>query len=194
MYPSSISPSNGCPHSAHHNTSHGGIPPNNNNFHYTKQQPTVECKCETNTQSPQTEENNKCQQKVKSFEYELANGVAALISQSSILCLNCGKNLLKQSSQKQSIEPVNKMSATGRDRLGFWGTSGDNEVPGSLSGQDRLHKKRYNKVSLWKIFNPFHDYTYVLSSQQLMMIMRYTFDAIRCNFFCVCRLVYRYFS
>lgn len=55
----------------------------------------------------------------------------------------------------QSTTPENKsvkenlkiMASAGnvRDRMGLWGTSGDNEVTGNLSGLDRLHKKRYNK-------------------------------------------------
>lgn len=50
--------------------------------------------------------------------------------------------------QKSETEDLKiKMSSAGnnRDRLGLWGTSGDNEVAGSLCGLDRLHKKRYNK-------------------------------------------------
>lgn len=55
---------------------------------------------------------------------------------------------MKQSQKPTEVKQINMaQSQSGRDRLGFWGTSGDNEVPGSLSGQDRLHKKRYNKVS-----------------------------------------------
>ena len=33
-----------------------------------------------------------------------------------------------------------------RDRLGLWGTGGNNEIPGSVSGLERLQKKKYNKV------------------------------------------------
>lgn len=33
-----------------------------------------------------------------------------------------------------------------RDRLGMWG-SGDIGVPGNISGLQRLHHKKYNKVS-----------------------------------------------
>lgn len=153
IYPSSINTDSVCPLSAKNATSrnsNGGIPNNNNSGHDCH----CECKCNnTNTTTKPNEENNKCQSKAKSFEYELANGVAALISQSSILCLNCGKNLLKQSKEQleQDSEATKKIpkhtKMASRDRLGFWGTSGDNEVPGSLSGQDRLHKKRYNKVS-----------------------------------------------
>lgn len=139
---------------SHHDTSRhnkGGIPNNNKNKSYEQQ--SCDCVCQTTTQSPpqqqQLEENIKCQQKAKSFEYELANGVAALISQSSILCLNCDKNPLKPSTEPVVIR---KMSSNCRDRLGFWGTSCDNEVPGSVSGHDRLHKKRYNKVSFSTLF------------------------------------------
>lgn len=32
-----------------------------------------------------------------------------------------------------------------RDRLGLWG-DGDSEVPGNVSGQQRLHHKKFNKV------------------------------------------------
>lgn len=35
-----------------------------------------------------------------------------------------------------------------RDRLGLWGTGGDNEIPGSVSGLERLQKKKYNKVNM----------------------------------------------
>lgn len=34
-----------------------------------------------------------------------------------------------------------------RDRLGLWG-NGDNEIPGAVSGQQRLHHKKFNKVGL----------------------------------------------
>ncbi|XP_055908430.1 NADP-dependent malic enzyme isoform X2 [Eupeodes corollae] len=47
----------------------------------------------------------------------------------------------------ENIKPSSKMASSGhnRDRLGMWGTSGDNEVAGKLSGLDRMQKKRYNK-------------------------------------------------
>uniref|UniRef100_A0A1I8P116 Malic enzyme n=1 Tax=Stomoxys calcitrans TaxID=35570 RepID=A0A1I8P116_STOCA len=32
-----------------------------------------------------------------------------------------------------------------RDRLGLWGTEGDNEVPGSVTGLERLQNKKFNK-------------------------------------------------
>lgn len=35
-----------------------------------------------------------------------------------------------------------------RDRLGLAGTTGDSDAPGSVSGLDRLNKKKYNKVSV----------------------------------------------
>lgn len=33
-----------------------------------------------------------------------------------------------------------------RDRLGLWGSGGDNDVPGRVSGLERLQKTKYNKV------------------------------------------------
>lgn len=33
-----------------------------------------------------------------------------------------------------------------RDRLGLWGTGGDSDVPGNISGLQRLQQKKYNKV------------------------------------------------
>lgn len=37
------------------------------------------------------------------------------------------------------------MEVGNRDRLGLWSLDGDNEVPGRLSGIDRLRQKRFNK-------------------------------------------------
>lgn len=37
------------------------------------------------------------------------------------------------------------LNKAARDRLGLWG-NGDNDVPGSVSGLERLQKKKYNKV------------------------------------------------
>lgn len=41
------------------------------------------------------------------------------------------------------------MEVGNRDRLGLWSLDGDNEVPGRLSGIDRLRQKRFNKVRIF---------------------------------------------
>lgn len=55
----------------------------------------------------------------------------------------------RNNSDKKNTE-INKMSDSSdcRDRLGLWGMSGDSEVPGTVSGLDRLRNGRYNKVIL----------------------------------------------
>lgn len=42
-----------------------------------------------------------------------------------------------------SNSPLKKVP---RDRLGLWGTGGDVDVPGNISGLQRLQQKKYNKV------------------------------------------------
>lgn len=41
----------------------------------------------------------------------------------------------------------NPMKNVPRERLGLWGSAGDNDIPGSVSGLQRLQHKKYNKVS-----------------------------------------------
>ncbi|XP_055849839.1 NADP-dependent malic enzyme isoform X2 [Episyrphus balteatus] len=47
--------------------------------------------------------------------------------------------------EKEELKTKKMSAGNNRDRLGFWGTDGDSDVTGSLSGLDRLQKKRYNK-------------------------------------------------
>lgn len=58
------------------------------------------------------------------------------------------ENSFERNNSDKKITEINKMSDSSdcRDRLGLWGLSGDAEVPGTISGLDRLRNGRYNKV------------------------------------------------
>ncbi|XP_055377030.1 NADP-dependent malic enzyme isoform X2 [Condylostylus longicornis] len=79
-----------------------------------------------------------CSTSNSSVSNELSNSIVG-----KDFCNNCLK-LKKNHFTTKSI-PTTKMSEEGRNRLGLWGTHGDMDVPGNLSGLDRLMKKRYNK-------------------------------------------------
>lgn len=42
----------------------------------------------------------------------------------------------------------NSLKNAPRERLGLWGSGGETDVPGSVSGLQRLQHKKYNKVSV----------------------------------------------
>ncbi|KAI8115254.1 NADP-dependent malic enzyme [Lucilia cuprina] len=54
-------------------------------------------------------------------------------------------NLQQSANFTMSCTNNGSLNNAARDRLGLWGCGGDNDVPGSVSGLDRLHKKKYNK-------------------------------------------------
>lgn len=64
------------------------------------------------------------------------------------------ENSFERNNSDKKITEINKMSDSSdcRDRLGLWGLSGDSEVPGAVSGLDRLRNGRYNKVKHYFLF------------------------------------------
>lgn len=64
------------------------------------------------------------------------------------------ENSFDRNNSDKKITEINKMSDSSdcRDRLGLWGMSSDSEVPGTVSGLDRLRNGRYNKVILINLF------------------------------------------
>ncbi|XP_065371198.1 NADP-dependent malic enzyme-like isoform X1 [Calliphora vicina] len=54
-------------------------------------------------------------------------------------------NLQQRANFTMSCTNNGSLNNDARDRLGLWGSGGDNDVPGSVSGLERLQKKKYNK-------------------------------------------------
>lgn len=42
-------------------------------------------------------------------------------------------------------------SYTSCDKVGQWPTEDDTEIPSRVSGYERLHNGKFNKVSVWKV-------------------------------------------
>lgn len=91
-------------------------------------------------------------------EYALSKGTATEIcigsttEQQHHCCRTTTNNSSNLNNNNCSQHTSNAMSET-RDRLGLWGTATvDSEVAGNISGLQRLHLSRFNKVSA-KIFS-----------------------------------------
>ncbi|KAM7362158.1 NADP-dependent malic enzyme-like isoform 1-T1 [Cochliomyia hominivorax] len=54
-------------------------------------------------------------------------------------------NLQQRANFTMSCTNNGSLNNAARDRLGLWGSGGDNDVPGSVSGLQHLQKKKYNK-------------------------------------------------
>lgn len=84
------------------------------------------------------------------------NSFTSRLPTSEIAVENCiCKNLYK------SKEISGKMS----DRLGQWGTESDSEISGNLSGFQRLHNGRYNKVSNLIYFHTYSKFFIQINTQ-----------------------------
>lgn len=80
----------------------------------------------------------------RTVEYELSNGVPHLTRCSVNICPNCNCQYSETFDKIKNNQNL-KMDNSTRDRIGFLGC-GDSEMPGTISGLERLKNKRYNKV------------------------------------------------
>ncbi|XP_073814419.1 NADP-dependent malic enzyme-like isoform X1 [Musca autumnalis] len=63
----------------------------------------------------------------------------------SLYNLQQRSNIHMDSSSMNGSNNCSPLKKVPRDRLGLWGTGGDNDVPGNVSGLQRLQQKKYNK-------------------------------------------------
>lgn len=61
-------------------------------------------------------------------------------------------NLQQRANFTMDCSNNSSLKVAPRDRLGLWGTGGDNDVPGNVSGLQRLQQKKYNKVRVELFF------------------------------------------